>query len=79
MLSADIRALGVLSEKDMPYFFQKRFLKFSDFFRNHDEIYFSGKCNIKLVIVKFIYRKMSKERQLLCDSALLLAHQNALC
>ena len=29
-------------------FFQKRFLKFSDFPRNHNEIYFSGKCNIKI-------------------------------
>ena len=26
-------------------FFQKRFLKFSDFFRNYDEICFMEKCN----------------------------------
>ena len=33
-------------------FFQKRFLKFSDFSRNHNEIYFLGKYGLKFVIIR---------------------------
>lgn len=36
------------------------FLKFSDFPRNHNEIYFSGKCYIKLVGFKMIHINISK-------------------
>ena len=47
-------------EKRHATFFQKRFLKFSDFPRNHNEIYFLGKCYIKLVGFKMIHINISK-------------------
>ena len=40
--------------------FQKRFLKFADFLRNHNGIYFSGKYHTTLVRVKMIQPDISE-------------------